>query len=88
MAETLDWAGFAAHVAEFTGADAATLTMSTTVFDELGIDSLGLFSLGLFLIKTYGKRIPITSVASIETIGDIFTMMAKQGAGNKSDGEA
>lgn len=80
MEETMnkiEWPEFAARVAEFTGTDAKNITIQTSVFNDLGIDSLGLFSLGLFLIKSFGTRIPINAVASIQTVGDIFNLMNK-----------
>ena len=77
MPDQINWNDFAASVAEYTGTEASTIAKNTNIFNDLGLDSLGLFSLGMFLIKSYNTKIPLSAVATIETIGDIFTLMIK-----------
>jgi acyl carrier protein len=81
MLDKIEWNDFATQVAEFTGREVADVTSETNIFSDLGMDSLGLFSLGLFLIKTYKTRIPLSSVATLETVGDIFATVNKQRVG-------
>ena len=72
MPDTLNWAAFAGRVAEFLGVEPDTLAEKTHIYDELGIDSLGMFSLGMHLIKCFGITLPLTEVATISTLGDLY----------------
>lgn len=72
MTTPLDWTACRDTVAEFVGADAEKITPATHIYDELGIDSLGMFSLGMHLIDRFGVRVPLSEVATIATVGDIF----------------
>ena len=78
MKALIDWVDFAEKIAEYTGVDANTINENTSIYNDLGMDSLGLFSMGMYLIKTYGVKIPISSVARIETVKDIHVMMNEQ----------
>jgi acyl carrier protein len=48
------------------------------------MDSLGLFSLGMYLIKTYNRKIPLSAVATMETVGDILDNLNKITTENNS----
>jgi acyl carrier protein len=72
VADALGWSAFAGRVAEFLGVDAETLDQDTHIYDQLGIDSLGMFSLGMYLIKCFGITLPLTEVATIATLGDLY----------------
>ena len=76
--EKLDWNDFKQKVAEYAGIDPGTISEQTNVFDDLGLDSLGLFSMGTYLIRIYSVTIPLSSVARIQTVHDIFTMMNEE----------
>lgn len=78
MSALIDWTDFVEKVAEYTGVEPNTINEGTNIYNDLGMDSLGLFSMGMFLIKTYSVKIPISSVARIETVNDIFSMMNEQ----------
>lgn len=76
MNNIIDWTDFAEKVADYTGMEKNEINEETNIYNDLGVDSLGLFSLGMYLIKTYNVQIPLSSVATIETIGDIYSLMA------------
>ncbi len=81
MSNRIDWADFVQKTSEYTGMEASEINEGTNVYSDLGMDSLGLFSLGMFLIKTYGVKIPLSAVATIETVGDIYRLMNEQLSG-------
>ena len=56
-----------------------TIDETTNLYNDLGMDSLGIFSLGMYLIKEYSIQISVASVARIETVHDIFTIMNEEG---------
>jgi acyl carrier protein len=74
MAELIEWNDFSERISEFTGIDVDKISTDTNIYNDLGMDSLGLFSLGMFLIKVYDTKFPLSAVASLQTVGDIFTM--------------
>jgi len=71
----IEWNSFVEKICEYAGMEKDEIKKETNVYSDLGMDSLGLFSLGMFLIKSFSRSIPLSSVASIETVGDIFTLM-------------
>ena len=77
MADTLDWKNLAARVADFLGVEPETLTRQTHIYDDLGLDSLGMFSLGMYLIKNFAITLPLSEVATIATLGDIFDALER-----------
>lgn len=74
MAELIEWNDFAGRISEYTGIDVDKVNVDTNIYSDLGMDSLGLFSLGMFLIKTYNTKFPLSSVATLQTVGDMFNM--------------
>jgi len=80
MAIQIEWNVFLEKIADYTGMEKSAIDQKTNIYSDLGMDSLGLFSLGMYLIKTFGVRIPLASVAAIETVHDIFLLMNEQGS--------
>lgn len=78
MANQLDWKDFMVKIADYTGLEKEDIKAETNLYSDLGLDSLGLFSLGMYLIKEYQVQIPLASVATIETVNDIFNLMNEQ----------
>lgn len=72
MADTFEWRSLTERVAEFLGVEAGALRRQTHIYDELGLDSLGMFSLGMYLIKCFAITLPLSEVANIATLGDIY----------------
>ncbi|MBN2529631.1 MAG: acyl carrier protein [Deltaproteobacteria bacterium] len=75
----LNFDDFKIKVAEYTGTSPDTITSETNLYTDLGMDSLGLFSLGMYLIRMFGITISIASVARIQTVNDIYTIMKEEG---------
>jgi acyl carrier protein len=74
----LEWQNLAGKVADFLGVERETLTRQTHIYDELGLDSLGMFSLGMYLIKSFAITLPLSEVANISTLGDIYDALDRQ----------
>jgi acyl carrier protein len=72
VSETLDWSAFSGRVAEFLGMEQSAITRPIHLYDELGLDSLGMFSLGMYVIKCFGITLPLSEVATIATLGDLY----------------
>ena len=75
----LNWDEFKQHRSDSVGVDAAEITESTDVYDDLYLDSLGLFGLGSHITETYQLNIPLSLVASISTVGEIFNLLNEKG---------
>lgn len=78
MAEKIVWADFATKIADYTGLEAGEIRPTMNIYNDLGMDSLGLFSLGMYLLKTYRVELPLSAVATIETLDNIFALMNQQ----------
>jgi acyl carrier protein len=78
MAERIEWADFAAKISDYTGLEKDELRPDMNVYYDLGMDSLGLFSLGMYLTKTYRVNLPLSAVATIETLESIVVLMNQQ----------
>ena len=75
----LNWDAFRQNIYEYVGVDAAEITEDTDVYDDLYLDSLGLFGLGSHITETYKLNIPLSLVASISTVGEIFRLLNEKG---------
>jgi acyl carrier protein len=78
MAEKIEWADFAEKIADYTGLEKDDIRPEMNVYYDLGMDSLGLFSLGMYLTKTYNVKLPLSAVATIETLENIIVLMNQQ----------
>lgn len=75
----LEFKEFAKHIADYAGMEPEQITMETDLYSDLCIDSLGLFSMGLYLTNIYKLEVPLSSVATITKIGDLFELLDKKG---------
>ena len=75
MAEELEWNHFINNMTTALGVDMEKLTPDTHLYDDIGIDSLGIFTLGMKLTKIYGIKPPISVVATIQTVQDLYNTM-------------
>jgi acyl carrier protein len=80
MPDVLEWSGFCTAVAEFLGVEADHLARTTHIYDQLGIDSLGMFSLGMHVIKRFAITLPLSEVATISTLGDLYDALDRRRA--------
>ena len=78
MAEKIEWADFTEKIADYTGLEKDDIRPEMNVYYDLGMDSLGLFSLGMYLTKTYQVKLPLSAVATIETLENIIVLMNQQ----------
>ncbi len=78
MADRIEWADFAEKIANYTGLEQADIRPEMNVYYDLGMDSLGLFSLGMYLLKTYQIELPLSAVATIETLDHIIALLNRQ----------
>ena len=70
---------FRQSIADYTGVDTDEITRETDVYDDLYLDSLGLFGLGSHITDTYKLNIPLSLVASISKVGEIFDLLNEKG---------
>ena len=70
---------FIQTISDYVGVDASEITRDTDVYDDLFLDSLGLFGLGSEITETFKLNIPLSLVASISKVGDIFDLLNEKG---------
>lgn len=75
----LNWDEFKQAISDYVGVDAAEITEETDVYDDLYLDSLGLFGLGSHITEEYKLNIPLSLVASISKVGEIFDLLDEKG---------
>ena len=75
MVEKIEWADFAEKIADYTGLEKDDVRPEMNVYSDIGMDSLGLFSLGLYLLKIYQVELPLSAVATIETLENIIVLL-------------
>ncbi len=75
----LNFDEFKQSIADYTGVDTSEITRDTDVYDDLYLDSLGLFGLGSHITDTYKLNIPLSLVASISKVGEIFDLLNEKG---------
>ena len=75
----LNFDEFKQAISDYVGVDASEITRETDVYDDLFLDSLGLFGLGSEITETFKINIPLSLVASISKVGDIFDLLNEKG---------
>lgn len=75
----LNFDQFKQTISDYVGVDPSEITRDTDVYDDLYLDSLGLFGLGSEITETYKLNIPLSLVASISKVGDIFDLLNEKG---------
>ena len=75
----LNFDEFKQTISDYVGVDAAEIDRETDVYDDLYLDSLGLFGLGSHITDTYKLNVPLSLVASISKIGEIFDLLNEKG---------
>lgn len=75
----LNFDDFRQSIADYTGVDTDEITRETDVYDDLYLDSLGLFGFGSHITDTYKLNIPLSLVASISKVGEIFDLLNEKG---------
>ena len=75
----LKFEDFTQAISDYVGVDASEITRDTDVYDDLFLDSLGLFGLGSEITETFKLNIPLSLVASISKVGEIFDLLNEKG---------
>lgn len=77
MAEPISWEPFQKTVADHLGLQLENVNEATDLYKDLGLDSLGVVSLGMKLYAVFRIKVPMSTVAEIFTLGDMFRMINK-----------
>ena len=75
----LNFDEFKQAISDYVGVDASEITRDTDVYDDLYLDSLGLFGLGSEITDTFKLSVPLSLVASISKVGEIFDLLNEKG---------
>ena len=75
----LNFDEFTKAISDYVGVDTSEITRDTDVYDDLFLDSLGLFGLGSEITETFKLNIPLSLVASISKVGEIFDLLNEKG---------
>ncbi|MDD6279397.1 MAG: acyl carrier protein [Oscillospiraceae bacterium] len=75
----LDFNKFKQIISDYVGVDISEINEDTDVYEDLYLDSLGLFGLGSEITETLRMNIPLSSVASISKVGEIFNLLNNEG---------
>ena len=75
----LNFDEFTKAISDYVGVDSSEITRDTDVYDDLFLDSLGLFGLGSEITETFKLNIPLSLVASISKVGEIFDLLNEKG---------
>ncbi|MBP3310089.1 MAG: acyl carrier protein [Ruminococcus sp.] len=75
----LDFNQFKQIISDYVGVDSSEINEETDVYEDLYLDSLGLFGLGSEITETLRLNIPLSSVASISRVGEMFDLLNREG---------
>lgn len=75
----LNFDEFKQTISDYVGVDASEITRETDVYDDLFLDSLGLFGLGSEITETFKLNVPLSLVASISKVGEMFDLLNEKG---------
>ena len=75
----LDFNQFKQIISDYVGVDSSEINEETDVYEDLYLDSLGLFGLGSEITETLRLNIPLSSVASISRVGEMFELLNREG---------
>jgi acyl carrier protein len=75
----LTWESFITAISDYVGADVRTITEETDFYEDLYLDSLGVFGLGTYITETFQLSLPLSSVATVSKVGEIFSLLVEKG---------
>lgn len=75
----LNFDEFKQTISDYVGVDVSEINRDTDVYDDLYLDSLGLFGLGSQITENYKLNVPLSLVASISKVGEIFDLLNEKG---------
>lgn len=75
----ISWEKFVQEVSDYVGVSVDEITMDTDIYEDLCLDSLGVFGLGTQLTETFGLTVPLSNVAVVSKVGDMFNILSEKG---------
>ncbi|MDD6826170.1 MAG: acyl carrier protein [Oscillospiraceae bacterium] len=75
----ISWEKFVQEVSDYVGVSVDEITMDTDIYEDLCLDSLGVFGLGTQLTETFGLTVPLSNVAVVSKVGDMFNILNEKG---------
>lgn len=75
----LSWDEFKNAISDYVGVDAAEIVEETDVYEDLYLDSLGVFGLGTHITETFHLNLPLSSVATVSKVGEIYHLLVELG---------
>ena len=75
----LNFDEFKQAISDYVGVAPEEITRDTDVYDDLFLDSLGLFGLGSEITEPFKLNVPLSLVASISKVGEIFDLLNEKG---------
>lgn len=78
----LTWESFVQEISDYVGVDASEINENTDIYEDLCLDSLGVFGLGTQLTETFEITVPLSSVAVISKVGDMYNVLVEKGVTN------
>lgn len=81
----IDFNEFKKNIAEYVGIENSEVTRESDLYSDLLIDSLGLFSMGIYLTGIYHLEVPLSKVAVISKVGDLYDLINNEGTAVNDD---
>lgn len=75
----LSWNEFKNAISDYVGVEADEIEEKTDVYEDLYLDSLGVFRLGTHITETFHLNLPLSSVATVSRVGEIYNLLVEQG---------
>lgn len=75
----LSWNEFKNAISDYVGVEADEIEEKTDVYEDLYLDSLGVFGLGTHITETFHLNLPLSSVATVSRVGEIYNLLVEQG---------
>lgn len=75
----LKWNEFAKNISDYIGVNKEDIHENTDLYSDLCMDSLGLFSIGIYLNGIYKLDVPLSSMAVVSKVGDMFKILNEEG---------
>lgn len=75
----LTFDAFKECISDFVGIDVEEMNPETDIYEDLCLDSLGLFGLGSHITDTFKRSVPLSLVASVSKLGEMYTLLNEKG---------
>lgn len=75
----ISWEEFIQEISDYVGIDVSDISRETDIYEDLGLDSLGLFGLGTQLTDVFKLEVPLSMVAVISKIGEMYDILNEKG---------